>query len=44
MITVEVNTTLLTTKFKLILSEDDRTSKILEEIAKKVGEAFLNPK
>jgi hypothetical protein len=44
MITVEINTTILTTKFKLILHEDDQLKKVLDEIARKVGEQFLNPK
>lgn len=44
MVTVQVNTSLLTTKFKLVLLEDDPVSKILEEVGKKTGESFLNPK
>jgi hypothetical protein len=44
MITVEVNTSLLTTKFKLVLSDNSQMKSVLEEIAKKVGETFLNPK
>lgn len=44
MITVEVNTSLLTTKFKLVLSDNSQMKAVLEEIAKKVGETFLNPK
>ena len=44
MIIIEINTSLLPTKFKLILNENDRMKVVLDEIAKKVGESFLNPK
>ena len=39
-----VNTNILTTNFKLVLLETDQVSKVLDEIAKKVGETSLNPK
>ena len=35
---------MLTTNFKLVMSEDDQVLNILSEISKKVGEASLNPK
>lgn len=39
-----MNTNILTTNFKLVLLETDLVGKVLEEIAKKVGETSLNPK
>ena len=44
LIMVEVNTALLTTKFKLVLPENALMRVVLDEIAQKVGENFLNPK
>lgn len=35
---------MLSTNFKLVMAEEDQVLSILQEISKKVGEAFLNPK
>ena len=44
MISVIVNTTTIQTKLKLILDHNAKLLAILEEVAKKIGEPFLNPK
>ena len=45
MIVVQVNTSLLKTKLKLILREEEPVSQIMNEVAAKLGDSnYLNPK
>lgn len=44
LLVVEVNTSILKTRFKIVMNESDQMYQVLEELAKKVGETFLNPR